>query len=839
MAVRVRTRIPELEERWTDVERLLDQALDCEPNERGAFLDRACVGDAELRAAVERMLRACADSEGFLEDAPARAYAAPLVAASLVTDSALAPRASAEGLRVGPYRIVREAGHGGMGVVYLAERADDQYRQRVALKLMRGGAWVAADDHLARRFLEERQILASLEHPGIARLLDGGVTSDGLPWFAMEYVEGIPIDRYCDEHRLTIEERISLFCNVCDAVAFAHHNLVVHRDVKPSNLLVTEQREVKLLDFGIAKLLARMDGDDASGTRTTIRALTPEYASPEQIRGEHVATASDVFSLGVILHELLTGRRPYPGRRSPHDLVESVLAEPAEAPSVAVGRAVTPGSADSLVSRSSTSGLRAISDARRTTPDRLHRTLRGDLDAIVLTAMRKEPERRYASADQLSGDLRRYLEGQPVTARREGPAYRARKFVQRHRLGVAATAVAAVLLLGFSAVTAVQSMRLRTQAQRITLERDRAQQVSTFLVSLFQSADPFASSGPRTTVREVLDSGAARVDRELRAQPELRADLLRAMGLSYLGLGLSTDARRLLERALTIPDQGAQEGEPRQISVRYSLAQVLQELGEYAAAESLHRGVLAWRRRQPPPGNQHVARSLTTLAVAVSAQGRYTEAEGIVREALAIDRAQRPTDPRSVSQSLNSLGNILMRQRRYAEAESAHREAYAVRLAALGDANAETANSMVNIAAALSRQGRYDEADSLFRRALAVKRSRLGPDHIDVATDEAGYAQLLHLAGRDREAEALYRRSIDTHRRRRPEGHPRTAVAMLGLGELLLDRGDARLAEPYVRAALRSLSEALPPSHPEVAHAQRTLAQCLATLGREHRVSRR
>jgi serine/threonine-protein kinase len=824
MAIRIRTRIPQLEERWPEVERLLDHALDREPDQRAAFLDRECGEDVELRHAVVELLRACSDSVGFLEEGAAPGYAAPILAAGIVASHA--PRSTLEGLRVGPYRIVHEAGHGGMGIVYLAERADDQYQRRVALKLIRSGAWLAADDHLTRRFLEERQILASLEHPGIARLLDGGVTEDGLPWFAMEYVEGTAIDRYCDAHRLLIAERISLFCEVCDAVAFAHHNLVVHRDLKPSNLLVTERGEVKLLDFGIAKLLARMDGDDAPDTRTTVGALTPEYASPEQIRGERVAPASDVFSLGVILYELLTGRRPYPTRRSPHELAASVLDEPTQPPSAGVG------SAASGVAWAPPAGPRAIGEARRTTPDRLRRTLRGDLDAIVLMAMRKEPERRYASADQLAADLRRYLDGQPVTARREGRAYRAAKFVRRHRLAVAATAVATLLLMGFSAVTAFQSARLRAQAQRITLERDRAQQVSTFLVSLFRSADAFGGSGPRTTVRELLDSGAARVDRELGEQPELRADLLRVMGLSYLSLGLSAEARRLLEHALTIPNQAVHDGEPHQISVMHSLAQVLQEEGEYAAAESLNRDVLRWRRREPPRGNRYVARALTTLATAVAAQGRYQEAEAHAREALAIDRAHRPPDPRGVSQSLNNLGNILLRQRRYAAAESVHREALAVRQASLGNDNPETANSMVNIAAALSRQGRFDEADSLFRRALAVKRARLGPRHVDVGTDEAGYAQLLHLAGRDQEAEALYRRAIETHRQARPDGHPRTASAMLGLGELLLDRGHARSAEPYLRAALGALTAALPPSHPEITHAQRALVRCLTMLGR-------
>ena len=798
----MRTGFPVTGERWRKVNRLLDLALDHAPDERSEFLDRECASDTGLRAVVDRMLRACDDSAGFLENEPAPMFAAPVVAASLAADRTRVSR-SAEGLRVGPYRVVREAGHGGMGVVYLAERADDQYRSRVALKLMRGGAAAPADEHLARRFLEERQILATLEHPGIARLLDGGVTDDGLPWFAMEFVEGTAIDRYCETHGLGIEERLTLFCDVCDAVAFAHRNLVVHRDLKPSNILVTERREVKLLDFGIAKLLARMDNGatDAAPTQTAVRALTPEYASPEQIRGERVSTASDVYSLGVILYELLTGQRPYaPAGRSPHEVECAVLDMPVEPPSTAVPQPM------------------------------LRRALRGDLDAIVLAAMRKEPDRRYASVDQLAGDVRRYLKRMPVTARRDGRAYRTGKFVRRHRAGVAAATLAVVVLVGFSVVTGIQAARLRAQAERIAIERDRARQVSAFLVDLFRSADPFAGAGPRTTVREVLDSGAARIDRDLRGQPEARAELLRAMGLSYLNLGLTTEARRLLERAIAIPTRDTIDGEPRDVSARHSLAKVLQEVGEFSAAESLYRDVLAWRRQWLPRDDRHLGRSLSNLATVVAAQGRYAEAEALVREALAVDRARRPADPNMISQSLNNLGNILLREGAYAAAESVHREAHALRRRVLGDDHAETANSLVNIATAVGAQQRFAEADSLFRVALSVKRARLGARHVDVATDEAAYARLLHLSGDDRAAETLYRRAIETHRRSRPDGHPRTATAMLGLGQLLFDRGDARTAEPYLRDALRSYRAVLPPSHPDIALASRALDECLARL---------
>jgi tetratricopeptide (TPR) repeat protein len=458
--------------------------------------------------------------------------------------------------------------------------------------------------------------------------------------------------------------------------------------------------------------------------------------------------------------------------------------------------------------------------------------VRGDLDAIILTAIRREPERRYATADQLMADVQRHLSGLPVSARRDGWDYRAGKFIRRHRIGVALTSVVATLLIALGVLNAVQAARIRTQADGITLERDRAQQVSGFLAGLFQSADPIAGNGPRTTVREVLDSGAARIDRDLEDQPELRAELLRVMAASYFNLDLPAEARRLLERALTIHPQAVNDGVPHELSVRYLLAKVLQEQGEYRAAESLYREVLDWRQRMLPAGHGLIAQSLRGLATVVSAQGRYAEAEALARKALAIERELRPRDPRALSEGLNNLGNILSRQRKYIEAETLHREAYTLRRANAGEDSPETANSLVNLASAIAGQDRYAEAESLFQRGLAVKRQRLGPRDSDVATDEAGLARLLHLKGGYEAAEALYRRSIETHRLTRREGHSRTAGALLGLGELLLDRNDPAGAEPHLREALAGLTSAHAAGHPQIAAAQLALGECLTRLGR-------
>ena len=364
-------------ERFREADALFDAALDLPPGEREAYVDRACEGDSELSTAVRRLLRAHERAEGFLATA-ASEMAAPLLVEAL--------SGAAHPERVGAYRVVREIGRGGMGAVYLAERDDGQFRQRAALKLARGGI---GTDYLTRRFLEERQILASLEHPHIARLLDGGVTEDGLPWFAMEYVEGQPIDAYCDARGLTIEQRLKLFLDVCGAVQYAHRNLVIHRDLKPSNILVTSDGSLKLLDFGIARLLAPGHEVTAEFPVSGVRLMTPAYASPEQIRGESVTTASDVYALGVLLYELLTGSHPFrtPGVETA-ELQRRVLEE----------RPARPSAVATL------------------SPNRVGR-LRGDLDAIVLKALEKSPERRYATAEQLATDVQRHLASRPVAAR--------------------------------------------------------------------------------------------------------------------------------------------------------------------------------------------------------------------------------------------------------------------------------------------------------------------------------------------------------------------------------------------------------------------------------------
>lgn len=482
-------------ERWRQIKEIFDQAVEYEAGRRGGFLTAACGGDVNLRIEVEALLEGHAQASGFIEE-PAAALAAHILDAE--------PNDTLVGQHIGPYKVLKEIGHGGMGQVYLAVRADD-YMKRVALKVVKRGM---DTQEIVRRFHHERQILAWLDHPNIAKLLDGGTTEDGLPYFVMEYVEGRQIIDYCDSRKLLITERLKLFRQVCAAVQFAHQNLVVHRDIKPSNILATEDGTPKLLDFGIAKLLnPDLSPMTIAPTQTAMRLMTPEYASPEQVRGENITTASDVYSLGVVLYELLTGHRPYHVKgRTPHEIIRAVCEEEPEKPSTAVNRIEERTSRDGA--KPITLTPQVVSATREGDPEKLRRCLRGDLDNIVLMAMRKEPHRRYTTVNQLSEDIRRHLEGMPVVAGRDTFTYRVAKFVHRNKAGtIAAVAVFLTLLVGIVATS--------WQARVASRERERAERRFNDVRQLandlmFELHDDIAKLAGSTQVREKLVKRALR-----------------------------------------------------------------------------------------------------------------------------------------------------------------------------------------------------------------------------------------------------------------------------------------------------------------------------------------
>ncbi len=785
---------------WEHIQDLFAEALERPADERAAFLDAACAEAPALRAEVESLLQA-ADAEG-----PFDALANDLGALS--THVHADPDANR---RIGPYQLVERIGEGGMGTVYRATRADGQFEQQVALKLIHRHA---GTPERQRRFLTERQILARLHHPHIAQLHDGGVTNDGAPYFAMEYVEGQPIDAYCDTGRLPIEDRLALFMQVCEAVQYAHRNLVVHRDLKPGNILVTQQGRVKLLDFGIAKL---MDDDADAATQTTMP-MTPAYASPEQMGGGTITTASDVYQLGVVLYELLTGQRPYDVRHLSPSEAERVIREREPArPSTAITR-TDPTSTD--ITRTP----EAISAARSTHPAALQRHLAGDLDVMVLRALHKEPERRYASAEAFLDDIKRYLAGLPVTARPDTFSYRAAKFIRRHRLGVtAAGLVVMALLVGLGGTL--------WQAQKAAQERDEAERamtrsdhMATFLLSLFESADPLRAHADSITAREILDAGATRIEQELADQPDVQAALWDAIALVNQNLARYDEALTLTERAYEtrVALYGAEHPDVATSLMR--LAEWHIQQGNYDTADSLLRPALALQRRLL--GNDHpdVATTLDNLGDVVLETGSIEDAEPLYRDALAIRRDALGDSAPEVATSLNSVATVLYMQNKLNDAEPLFREALAIRQQALGPEHLDVASSFNNLAIVLDALGKQDEAEPFYRRALAMRQERLGDMHPFVATNLNNLAYLLYAQGKYDEAEPLYRQALAINRKAFGNEHPDVAIRLNNLARLLQEKGQYDEAIAMHREALAIRRAVFDDPHPHIAHTLHNLA---------------
>ncbi len=726
--------------------------------------------------------------------------------------------------RIGAYRILRELGHGGMGTVYLAARADDQYQKRVAIKTIRG----LDSEEVLRHFRRERQILAALDHPNIASLFDGGTTDDGLPYFVMEYVQGDPIDEYCDQRKLSVQERLALFQGVCAAVQHAHSNLVVHRDIKPRNILVDAQGVPKLLDFGIAKLLnPEISGEAATGT---VLAMTPEYASPEQMRGQPMTTTTDVYSLGVVLYELLTGHRPY-GReaRNSLELLKAVCEEEPERPSTAVGRTEQRTLPNGSVR---TTTPESASLTREGTPDKLRRRLRGDLDNIVLMALRKEPQRRYRSVEALSEDVRNYLEGRPVTAHKATVWYRTSKFVRRNAVGVGAAAVLFLLVVGFGVVTTVQSRRIARERDRANREAATAQRVSDFLVKLFEISDPSESRGNSVTARELLDKSVREIEGGLKGEPNVKGTLLYTMAEVHDALGLNKQAAELAEKALDQFRSAPQRDEAAIVKSLGELAVIRRHLGEYEKAEQLYREALALQEKDLGPDQPDVATTLDNFGLLYQEMAKYDQAERLHRRALAI--LEKTTGPRSrdVAAVLTNLASLYNLQGKYAEAESLQRRALDIEERVLGPDHPDVSLGLNNLATIEFYLEKYDASEELFRRVVAVCEKVQGPDHPDVAIALNNIANVAQVRGDFRTAEASFRRAVGIFEKAGMPDHPNALAALSNLATVYRDMGRYSEAESLQRRGLEADRKALGADHPSVAFDLHRLAGILTESGR-------
>ena len=780
------------DDRWARIRELFQEAAGLPASAREAFLETACAGDRELQVEVESLLAAGDQAQSFLSRAVGAAAA----------DVADGP--SYVGRRLGAYSVTRELGRGGMGAVYLAVRADDEYRKHVAVKVIRAGA---DDPDIRRRFRIERQILANLEHPNIARLLDGGTSDDDLPYVVMEYVDGEPLDVYCDRRRLPIDARLRLFRRVCDAVQFAHANLVVHRDLKPGNILVGPDGVPKLLDFGIAKLLDA-PGDPAV-TRTATRPMTPAYASPEQVRGEPITTATDVYALGVLLYELVSGHGPYRlGEHTPQAVEAAITTQPPERPSAA------------LLRGEDGEGAAA---ARSTTPERLRRRLAGDLDTIVLMALRKEPGRRYASVEQLSDDVGRHLDGLPVRARPDTLGYRTAKFVRRHRAGMAVAAAAALFLSG---LTAVYTIRLARERDRAQAEADKAAQVATFLTDLFEAADPEQARGREVTARELLDRGAGRIERELASEPAVQATMMGVIGRVYENLGAYPEATTLLERAVALRRGPAGEDALDLATALHDLGGLVRIKGEHARAESLVTAALGIRRNRLRAPHAELVASLTLLGLNETDRGDFPHADSLLGEAVAMGRQLPEGDAhtRVLGAALDQLGRLRLHQRKHAEADTLLAEALARRRHAFGEDHPSIGASLDALAEALRLDGRLEESETMFREAVAHARRILGDDHPTVVSRLGNLSIALDNQGKHAEAIAINQDVLVRNRRNLGANHPNVAKTLNNLAASHTRLGEYDRAEQLYLEALSIHRTNYGEEHPSIATVLNNLA---------------
>ena len=777
--------------RWVKIQDLFTSALEQSPSAREAFLRKACGNDEELYREVNSLLQADSDAHSILDGSAADVIDLP-------------GTFSLEGKRIGPYRIVQQIGTGGMGAVYLAERADGHFSQRVALKLIKRGM---DSEEILKRFQSERQILAQLQHPNVARLLDGGMTDDGLPYFTMEYVKGEPINAYCDRLNLTIDERLDLFLTVCAAVQYAHGRLIVHRDLKPSNIMVTEEGRVKLLDFGISKVLGSEGETEATGiTRAGLKIMTPEYASPEQVRGEPVTTASDVYSLGIVLYELLTGRRPYRfPTSSPADIEKVISTTEPERPSTVVQQPPDTGT------ETATSEL--ISKARSTLPERLRRRLAGDLDNICMKALRKEPEHRYGSVEQLRQDIAAHLNGLPVSARPATVGYRLQKFAQRHRVGVVTSAMVFVLVGG---LTLFYTIRLAEERDRGQLEAKKAAQVVELLTGIFKVSDPDESRGETITARELLDSGAVRIQRELADQPEVQAKMFSVVGRVYHDLGLYTKAEPMFRKALEIRRRLFGE-ENRYVATSLNdLGSLLSERGKYENAEPLLRESLNLQRKLSGSDNPEISSVLDNLSWLLSQKGNYQEAESLLREELRVLRAHHGSESPDVATTMNNLAVLLNDKGNSGEAEQLYRKALAIQRKDYGDVHPEVSTTMYNLADILRQQARYSEAESLYQACLVIDRKVFGEQHHNVAFTLTSLGRLQRAEGHFVQAEESFRRALAIRVKSLGKNHPEVAYNLSDLGAIFLSQGKYDSAMTLHRRALQILLTSLGPNNKDV-----------------------
>jgi serine/threonine protein kinase len=798
--------------RWQQIQSLFEQLVDEGTDDRSARLASVCGDDLELRASVESLLKSDARREDVLLHAIGEA------AESLLEDH----RDRLIGTRVGPYRVVSILGHGGMSTVYRGERDDSQYQQIVAIKVLQHAT---LHPRLRSRLHSERHILATLDHPSIARLIDSGDLEDGTPYLVMEHVDGESIDSFCDSRTLFVRERLELFVKVCAAVQYAHRNLVVHRDIKSSNIFVTVEGTPKLLDFGIAKLLAPESlSHTLPVTRLQERMLTPENAAPEQVLGRPITTATDIYALGVLLYQLLTGRSPYRLLSYSQLQLERAICmdDPARPSQMVIAK--FGGEKDADRSR--------ISDRRGLSPQRLRARLSGDLDAIIAMAMRKEPDRRYPSVEALADDLNRHLLGQPVRARHGDWRYNGSKFLRRHLLAVAIVAAAFLGLALFASAMLWENHRIELARDATAQERDRAQQVSAFLVDVFSQADPFNAQGKEPTAKDLLDRGAEKISGNLSLQPEVRAQLLESIGLAYRRQGLSERAIPLFEQAVAIRRQERPLDNGHVAVALANLARALTDGGHLISAEADLKQAVALSESGAETRPVETADILVQFGnFAIDAKSDPARASELFGKALNIYRSALGNQNLQVAAALNGLAAAALWTDDYPLAEHYQREALGIFQATVSRNHPDNAVALATLGYILTQRGKYAESEQVLNEALQIERNVFGVDNQRIAATEANLGILYDREGNSSRAIAATQNALKITRDRLGSNHYMTGYYLDALAGLLLRANDLPAAEADARQALEVYAQTLPARHLFIASTHQLLGEVLLRRG--------
>jgi len=689
--------------------------------------------------------------------------------------------AAASGAKfIGPYRLLQLLGEGGMGEVWMAEQKSPIHRT-VALKLIKTGMDTNA---VVARFEAERQALALMDHNNIARVFDAGSTAEGRPYFVMEYVPGLPLTEYCDKHRLNLKDRLELFMQVCDGVQHAHQKAIIHRDLKPSNVLVVEQDNKaapKIIDFGLAKAMGQRLTEKTMFTEMGVMMGTPEYMSPEQAdqREQNIDTRTDVYSLGAILYQLLTGALPFDMKilraAGLEEVLRAIREEEPQKPSTRI-RSLGPDSA-------------TLAEKRKEEPRSFARHLQGELDWITMKAMEKDRTRRYGSPAELAADVGHYLRNEPVLAHSPSAGYRARKFVRRHRFGVAAAASAIVLLVAFGAAMAIQARRIARERDRANRQAEAAQRVEEFMKGMFEVSDPSEARGNSITAREILDKASKEIDTGLANDPETQAQLMDVMGDVYESLGLYSRAQPLLEHALDIERRIHGPKNPESLKTVADLGWVLYREGRYAESEKLERETLDTSRQVLGRDDPVTLESMGNLAAALDAEGHYANAETMEREQLDIERRVFGTETPETLRTNNNLAVTVWHEGRYPEVEKMERELLDIQRRVHGPEHPDTLAVIDNLALTLMDEGRYAEVEEMQRELLDIERRVLGTEHPATLRTIGNLARTLKREGRYAEAEKMQRQLIDIKRRALGPDHPETAASVYNLACFVARQG--------------------------------------------------